>query len=76
MDREFAAKVGRVIREARVIAGYTQDAVAEDAHISQGALSYYETGRRGITLETFVLIAGLLNTEPVTLLSQVLADAE
>lgn len=52
--------VGRALRTLREVRGLTQDELAEQAAMSQAAISLYETGRRDMTLGVAVRVVKVL----------------
>jgi len=54
------ASIGRQIRETREAAGLSQLELAERAGLTQGNLSWIETGRRGVGVEVLNRLADAL----------------
>ena len=62
-------KIGKKIKEARGRNNLTQMELADMLEMSYSYISYIETGRRHMSLETFVMIANELNVTADFLLS-------
>lgn len=54
--------ISRNIRELRIMSGMTSEEMAEKAGISKSLASMIELGRRNVTLESAIKIAGALDT--------------
>lgn len=62
-------KIGKKIKQARCMKKLTQMELADILDMSYSYISYIETGRRHMSLETFVMIANELNVTADFLLS-------
>jgi len=62
-------KIGKKIKQARCRNNLTQMELADILDMSYSYISYIETGRRHMSLETFVMIANELNVTADFLLS-------
>ena len=56
-------KIGAAIKHYRREAGLTQHELAEKAGLNAGVISYYETGRIGVSREVLEKISEALNIE-------------
>jgi transcriptional regulator with XRE-family HTH domain len=65
--------VGRRIKEARVMRGWTQEQLAEKVNLSSDHVSVIERGSKPPRFETFIAIANALEIDANFLLSDVLA---
>ena len=72
-NRNVARALGRVLREARLAAGLTQEALAAEADIDRTYPSLLERGLREPTLEVFLRLADALHLTPAELLAATLA---
>ena len=68
--QDTLALIGKRIRSLRKGKGLTQEQLAEQASINDKEVSHIEQGRRNITIETLVKIAGALSVEPLELISE------
>lgn len=62
--------IGENIRQLRIIYGWTQEYLAEQADTNEKEISHIEHGNRNITLDTFVKISNALNVPLETLLKE------
>lgn len=69
MTTSFYAALGRRIREMREKHGWSQAQLAEMVSTSHAAISRYEQGRHGMTLEVLQAISHALGVSPWELLS-------
>lgn len=60
--------IGKNIRSARTRKGMTQDALAEQLHVSRQTVSNYETGRSRPDIDMLLSIAEALETDVSVLL--------
>ena len=58
------------IKKARLLAGYSQEQLAEKVGVSAGAVSQWETGRVHPNVKRLKLIAGVLETTVDNLLEE------
>lgn len=65
--------VGRRIKEARMMKGWTQEQLAEKVDLSSDHVSVIERGAKPPKFETFIVIANALEIDANFLLSDVLA---
>lgn len=65
----FNARIGTNLREARERAGYTQDEVAAELGVKQGAVAHWEKGRRNISLSRLHRLAEMYGTTVEALVS-------
>jgi len=64
--------VGEVFQEARTRADLTQQELAKRLRKPQSFISAYEAGQRRIDVLEFLLIAGALQADPISLFRQLL----
>lgn len=67
--------VGQRIRDEREAAGLSQADLAERLGTTQTAISYWESGRRVLTVDSLIEIARVLNVAPADLLPAADDDA-
>jgi transcriptional regulator with XRE-family HTH domain len=65
---------GRILRQLRESTGRSQAEVARSAGISPAQLARLERGQRGLYVEDFVAIAGVLHEKPGNLLPNDLGE--
>jgi transcriptional regulator with XRE-family HTH domain len=70
MNRDFDKKVGAIIKEKRREKRLTQVQLAERLSIGKSTLACYETGARGMDLDTFFEICRILEVNPNDIQSQ------
>jgi transcriptional regulator with XRE-family HTH domain len=63
-----SAEVGQRIRAIREARGWTQSELAGRLRRTQTAVSYWESGRRGLSIDDLVDVAGVLGVESSALL--------
>ncbi len=61
-DNVLYAALGARLRAIRTAAGWSQEQLAGAVGIAPNNLSYYENGRKGLTITTLAAIAGVLGT--------------
>lgn len=66
---EFYRRLGRRLRLLREQARLTQETVAERAGTSHSAISRYEAGQQGMTIEVLRALAAVLNVPPYEVLN-------
>lgn len=64
MNKDFNRKVGRLIYDKRRDKRMTQVDLAKRLGIAQSTLACYETGTRGMDLDTFFEICRILELDP------------
>jgi UDP-N-acetylglucosamine 1-carboxyvinyltransferase len=64
---DYLARIGKLIRDARVHRGWTQNELAEVLSTSQSAVNRIERGHQNITLEMVARIGEALDSEIVSL---------
>lgn len=76
MSASFRKEFADRLKSARLSAGITQAELADNLCVSRHSVCMYETARRLPTLETFVVIADVLDVPPEWLLppSQTVGD--
>lgn len=74
-SKEMLERIGRNIRKLRLDKGWTQEAFAEAAQISDREVTHIETGRRNVTIETLVSLAGALDVTPGSLMEKDFTEA-
>ena len=67
MTDDYLARIGKLIRDARVHRGWTQTELAEVLNTSQSAVNRIERGHQNITLEMVARIGEALDSEIVSL---------
>jgi len=67
---QVSAAFGRVLREQRVTAGVSQEALALSADVDRTFVSQIERGIRQPTLTTLCKLARALDVQPSTLVSR------
>lgn len=72
-DYDVAAAVGERLQQARRARGISQKALAEALGVTQTTLSYWENGKRVITVEDLLTVAGALEVTADSLLSDTAA---
>ena len=65
---------GKVIRESRLKAGLSQEALADAADLDRTFIGMLERGQRQPTLETLFAIANALGIAPQTLVARTSAE--
>lgn len=70
MSKEFDKKVGRIISEMRKGKRLTQIELARQLGIAKSTLACYETGARGMNLDTFFELCRLLEIDPNDIVRQ------
>ena len=60
--------VGTAVRDARIRAGLTQEALALESGVTRNMLIHIEHGTRGISFERLYDLAGVLEVPPASLL--------
>jgi len=73
MGTEIPQAFGRVLRESRLKAALSQEALALEAGIDRTFVSLMERGKRQPTLETLFRLATVLRVSPATLVSRTFA---
>ncbi|MEX2983963.1 helix-turn-helix domain-containing protein [Streptomyces sp. C36] len=73
-EREFNEAVSRLIREARMRAGMTQEYVGRRAGLSRGSITNIESGTQTPPLYRLALIAAAVNVDPSDLLPRLQLD--
>ena len=68
--------IGKRIRDARELSGYTQEQLAEFLDVSNAYISRIERGKTKINLDTLGKISNYLNIDPTYILSGTLANSE
>ena len=63
MPSDLHTRFGQNVRNARLLAGWTQGALAERAGLSQQYISLIESGMQNVTLDTAEIIASALSCE-------------
>jgi transcriptional regulator with XRE-family HTH domain len=53
-------EIGRRVRQARIEAGYSQEALGKELGLTHGAVGSYERGRLNITIQLLLLLCQLL----------------
>jgi transcriptional regulator with XRE-family HTH domain len=71
MKKDFNVKVGSIIKEYRQVRRMTQLQLAQRVGIAKSTLACYETGARGIDLDTFFDICYVLGIDPSDVQRQV-----
>jgi transcriptional regulator with XRE-family HTH domain len=74
MEVKIAKAFGRVLREARLKAEFSQERLALDAGVDRTFVSMLERGKRQPTLETLFSLASVLNIAPSTLIARTTAE--
>lgn len=69
MTKRVAMNLGKVFREHREASGFTQRQLHDCTGISCGFVSDFENGKRGISVETFVLLCEALVIDPAYMLA-------
>lgn len=64
MNKDFDKKVGAIIQRIRRERRMTQSELAEKLGIGKSTLACYETGARGMDLDTFFEICRILRVKP------------
>lgn len=67
-ENSVMVAVGARIREAREASGLAQWELADRVGVSQTAVSFWESGKRVITLDDLVVVGEVLRVEPAVLL--------
>ncbi len=62
-------KIGRVIKQARIDKGLSQEELASKAMMRQPDVSNIEDGRKNITIETLIRLCGILGIKKIELFS-------
>jgi UDP-N-acetylglucosamine 1-carboxyvinyltransferase len=70
-SQDYLARIGGIIRDARVHAGMTQAELAAQIGSSQSAVNRVEKGQQNVTLDTVARIGAALRTELVSVGSSV-----
>lgn len=70
--QELAKDLGQNIRERRIVAGLSQDALAHACEIDRSYMGRIERGEVNITIEKLYRIASQLKCQPHTLLPKLL----
>lgn len=65
---------GKVLRESRLRAELSQEALADAANLDRTFIGMLERGQRQPTLETLFAIADVLKVAPQTLISRTTAE--
>ncbi|MFK4108114.1 helix-turn-helix domain-containing protein [Streptomyces sp. NPDC002176] len=73
-ERDFNEAVARLIREARMRAGVTQEYVGRRAGLTRGSITNIESGTQTPPLYRLALIAAAVNAEPADLLPSLHLD--
>lgn len=73
-EREFNETVARLIREARMRAGVTQEYVGRQAGLTRGSITNIESGTQSPPLYRLALIAAAVNADPADLLPSLHLD--
>ncbi len=76
MGRSIHTAFGRVLREYRSRAGFTQEGLAFEAGVDRTFVSMLERGQRQPTLTTLFSLAKVLGVSPATLVSRTAAELE
>ncbi|WP_420847428.1 helix-turn-helix domain-containing protein [Microbacterium azadirachtae] len=66
--RQARKLVGAAVREARIQAGLTQEALALESGVTRNMLIHVEHGTRGVSFERLYDLAGALGIAPSRLL--------
>jgi len=67
-------KIGKRVQETRKRRGFTQEKLAEEIDCTASFLSYVETGKKTMSLDTLILIANALRCSTDELLMDVLEN--
>lgn len=67
MSQSYRIRVGKKIREYRSSFGWTQEALAERAHLHPTYIGGIERGERNVSLDNIVRIARALKRHPAEL---------
>jgi len=70
MEGELQKVVGRNLRRYRQERGYSQEAFAEVMGVHRTYMGGVERGERNLTLQTLEKMAGILDVEPLSLLTE------
>ncbi len=74
MTRQAAAEtdraMGELLRDARLVAGYTQKQLSQKAGISYQQIQKYEAGTNRVSVSRLFDLCHLLNVSPVELISK------
>jgi transcriptional regulator with XRE-family HTH domain len=70
MGANIPQALGRVLRESRLKAGFSQEALALEAGVDRTFVSLLERGKRQPTLETLFRLAAVLGVSPATLVAR------
>ncbi len=74
MEVKIAKAFGRVLREARLKAEFSQERLALDAGVDRTFVSMLERGKRQPTLETLFRLASVLNIAPSTIVARTITE--
>lgn len=76
MGANIPRAFGRVLRESRLKAELSQEALALEAGIDRTFVSMLERGKRQPTLETLFRLAAVLGISPATLVARTTGSLE
>lgn len=71
MPDDLPTTFGKVLKERREAAGYTQMALATEAGLHLNAVGLLERGKRTANLETVFMLAKTLRVKPSSLVAEV-----
>lgn len=74
MGATISSAFGHVLREARVKASMSQEALALDAGIDRTFVSMLERGKRQPTLDTLFRLAKVLGVSPATMVARTVTE--
>ena len=66
-QNEVLEQIGKNIKTARTLKGYTQEYVAEKLNKSVNFISLVESGKSGLAVNTIIDICNILEIEPNTI---------
>lgn len=70
----YNSMISEWIKEKRKEKGWNQDQLGEKIGVTKTAISYWESGKRSISADTFVAICKALDANPYDLMAKMFGD--